>query len=211
MVVGDPGIWADRFRSLDTRFLECVVALWPKCRKVLLDQPEEDTITINLVDVLLKDVNVRRIFYYIEYHYEPFGYTELGTGYSKGEIDLVVLLDQSRERYLAYECKRLNVSYDGKRHSLATKYVKDGVVRFVTEQYGEDLPVGCMLGYVLDGRVPEARLKVCAAIKVNKTLIGLVSEPVQQQPVGSVKRFSSRHNRVENGKEIEIRHAFLPF
>ena len=71
---------------------------WPKCRKVLLDQPEEDTITINLVDVLLKDVNVRRIFYYIEYHYEPFEYTELGTGYSKGEIDLVVLLDQSRER-----------------------------------------------------------------------------------------------------------------
>ena len=52
---------------------------------------------MNLVDILLKDVNVRRIFYYIEYHYEPFGYTDKGTAYSKGEIDLAVLLDQSRD------------------------------------------------------------------------------------------------------------------
>ena len=44
-------------------------------------------------------------------------------------------------------------------------------MRFVTEQYGEDLPVGCMLGYVLDGKVPEAMLNVCAAVKGNKTLI----------------------------------------
>lgn len=49
MVVGDPSAWAARFRTLDIRFLERVVAVWPSCVDVLPDDPHEDTITANLV------------------------------------------------------------------------------------------------------------------------------------------------------------------
>ena len=96
---GDPAIWADRFRSLDTRFLQRVVAIWPECVAVLPSQPPEDDITVNLVNLLLKDPWARRLFYWLESQFEPFGFTADGMAYSKGRIDM------ARERYLAYECK----------------------------------------------------------------------------------------------------------
>src|SRR3546814_17127279 len=52
----------------------------------------------------------------------------------------------------------------GNRSSLATVYVTEGMMRFMTEQYAEQLPVGCMLGYVLDGDVPFSLQKLTSAI-----------------------------------------------
>ena len=54
--------------------------------------------------------------------------------------------------------KRLNVPRDDGRRSLAKKCVMDGLSRFTTGQYSENLPVGCMLGYVLDGDVKYVAL-----------------------------------------------------
>ena len=161
--------------------------------------------------ILSKDPQARRLFHWLEFQYEPFGYTSKGTAYSKGKIDMAVLLDQERERYLAYECKRLNVVRNGRKESLATPYVTEGLIRFVTEQYAENLPIGCMLGYVMDGDVTRAKSKVQAAIKSNKCNIGLTAGPVKNQKIGGVKRFLSRHLRSGSGNEIEIRHALLPF
>ena len=211
MLVGDPTHWIAHFRSLDDRFLECVLAVWPACLTVLPEKPDEDTITINLVDILSRDASARRLFYYLSYQHEPFGYTTDGWAYSKGKIDMALLLDQERERYLAYECKRLNVVRNGKTSSLATPYVLKGMLRFITEQYAADLPVGCMLGYVLDGNVNTARTKVRAAINSFNAMIGLVAKPTTVQSVGPIKRLSSLHYRPSNASDIEIRHALLPF
>ena len=149
----DQAKWTERFRTLDVRFLERVVAIWPKCTAALPGQPPEDTITIGLVNLLLKDPGARRLFHWLEFQFEPFGFADDGTAYSKGRIDMALIPDGERESYLAYECKRLNVVHDGRTSSLATPYVKEGLVRFVTEQYAENLSVGCMLGYVMDGDV----------------------------------------------------------
>ena len=211
MLVGDPKEWTARFRSLDDRFLECVLVVWARCVALLPGEPDEDTITINLVDILSRDAKARRLFHHLAYQHEPFGYTADGWAYSKGKIDMALLLDQERERYLAYECKRLNVAHAGGTRSLATPYVLEGVLRFITEQYAADLPVGCMLGYVLDGNVNTARTRVRAAIVSHSGDIGLAEGPMDDQPVGAIGRFSSRHRRSSNGSEIEIRHALLPF
>lgn len=212
MLVGDAKDWTARFRNLDVRFLERVVAVWPRCRAVLPQNAHEDTITMNLVEVLSKDRKARRLFHYLEFHYEPLGYTTEGLAYSKGQIDMAVLLDQERGRYLAYECKRLNVGRrSGGTQSLATEYIKEGVVRFVTEKYAADLPVGCMLGYVMDGNVTTARLKVGAALDALKGEIGLVGTVTDGQSGGAIMRFLSHHQRTLNGSTIEIRHALLPF
>ena len=210
MVVGDAQSWAERFRSLDTRILQCIVDIWPKCLAILPNQPYEDTITLNLIDILLKDSEARRLFFWIEFHFEPFGYTPEGVAYSKGQIDMAVILDKNREKYLAYECKRLNVVKKGKKSTQATAYVTKGVKRFVEEKYAENLPVGCMLGYVLDGDVSSACSKIQNAIVANKNTIGFIAGSIQDISLDSVKRFSSRHLR-NNSQEIEIRHALLPF
>ena len=211
MLLGDAKDWTARFRTLDVRFLERVWAVWPRCVALLPQDPDEDTITINLVDIVSKDAKARRLFHYVEFHYKPFGYTADGLAFSLGEIDMVVLLDQDRERYLAYECKRLNEVRAGVTRSLATPYVLEGVRRFVTEQYAAGLPVGCMLGYVMNGNTRTARSTVAAAIHTHKSEVGLVGELTQEKSVSSILRFSSRHLRSSKDVEFEIRHALLPF
>ena len=211
MLVGDPKDWTARFRTLDVRFLECVVALWPRCLAALPADPYEDTITINLVAVISKDVKARRLFHHLAFQHEPFGYTDEGQAYSKGKIDMALLLDRERERYLAYECKRLNVVSNGTTRSLATPYVLEGIARFIAEKYAADLPLGCMLGYVMDGNVNTARTKVRAAITAHRKEIGLAWGPIDDQPLGAMGRFSSGHCRVTSGAPVEIRHALLPF
>ena len=211
MLLGDPKDWTDRFRTLDVRFLERVWAVWDQCVAVLPPDTDEDTITINLVDFLSRDSKARRLFHYVEYHYEPFGYTPEGSAYSLGEIDMAVMLDQDRQRYLAYECKRLNEVRADVTRSLATPYVLKGILRFVTEQYADGLPVGCMLGYVMDGNTRAAQSHVAAAMSTHDSQIGLVSGPTANQSVCSIIRFSSLHRRTSRRDYIEIRHALLPF
>ena len=211
MVVGDPTAWTDRFRSLDIRLLQCIVSIWPDCLGVLPPEPHEDIFTINLVDILSKNREARRLFHWLEFQYEPFGYSSNGAAYSKGKIDMALFLDQERERYLAYECKRLNVLNSGVRISLAAPYVKEGVKRFVTEQYAENLPVGCMLGYVMDGDTLFAQSKVHAAILANKSEIKLIAGPDGADAVSFIERFSTWHERKNVSSKIEIRHALLPF
>ena len=210
MLAGDPAVWADRFRSFDVRFLERVAAVWHRCVDRLPKHPDEDTITANLVALLMTDPDVRRRFHWIEFQYEPFAYTAEGTAYSTGSVDIAVLLSQDRNIYLAYECKRLNdMRKDGRRRSLAGDYVKEGLSRFVVEQYAEGLPLACMLGYVLDGDLEYAESNVRAKIAELREEVGLVAEPRDAAPVGESRRFSSRHCR-QSGGEIEVRHALLP-
>lgn len=181
------------------------------CRAVLPSNPDEDTITINVVDVLSKDADARRWFYHLEYPYEPFGYTSDGWAYSKGRVDMAVLLDFEREHYLAYECKKLNVTKNSRFRSLAMEYVKDGVVRFVKEQYAAGLPLGCMLGYVMDKNLEKAQEAVASALLIHKESCGLTTGPTAAHHIGGIRRFVSRHARSDNGTEIELRHALLAF
>lgn len=209
MMIGNPAAWLRRYRSLDRRVMELVAMIWPGCIAGLPAQPDEDAITMQLVDVLSRHPGTRRLGV-IEYQFEPFGDHPDGFVYSKGKIDMAVLLDRTRRRYLAYECKRLNVKHGGGRRSLATQYVMEGLRRFITGQYADGLPVGCMLGYVLDGDVPSARTKVIEALRRKKREVGFgsVSRPTVTPP--SAEGFVSDHVRY-NGAAIEIRHTMLSF
>ena len=105
--------------------------------------------------------------------------------------------------------KRLNVPRDDGRRSLAKKYVMDGLSRFTTGQYSENLPVGCMLGYVLDGDVKYVPSSVQAKIIEHREHVALVLHPRRDIPIGNATRFYSRQRRRSNGGEIEVRHALL--
>lgn len=209
MVLGDIQDWESQFVSLDERIIERIAVVWPMCVSILPPQPLEDTITINLVDLLSNDKVVRRICHWVEFQFEPFDINKKGIKHSKGKIDIAILPYWNRDRYLAYECKRLNVSHGGKRSSLATAYVADGMMRFIKRQYSEGLPVGCMLGYVIDGDIPFAKNKVTTAISSDVELCVLAG-PEKMKPVDNFERFSTTHRKLNND-EIVLRHVLLPF
>lgn len=206
-MMGDPAPWLRHYRTVDTRMVASVAAVWPGCVAKLPAQPDEDTITIQLVNALRGNPDARCLATRIDYQFVPFGHCRDGIAYSKGRIDMAVVLDRSRRRYLAYECKRLNVVRDGRRRSLAREYVMQGLRRFITGQYAEGLPVGCMLGYVMDGDVPFARQRVIDALRRD---VGFVKVLRGAGVPPSVKGLVSEHIRC-GGDEIEIRHTMLPF
>ncbi|MGC4152288.1 MAG: hypothetical protein QM628_04335 [Propionicimonas sp.] len=210
MMLGDPQKWRQSLISLDERILERILSVWQRCVARLPTQPTEDEVTINLVDLLMKDPVVRTICHWIEYQFEPFGVDDSGARYSKGIIDLTLFLDFDRETYLPYECKRLNVIRKGARSSLATSYVKEGLMRFVREQYAEGLPVGCMLGYVMDGDLAFALQQVHAAIKAEATVLRSRGGIINGDVIPPCERFQTDHDR-DVSAQIEVRHVLLPF
>ncbi|MEN6438936.1 MAG: hypothetical protein ABFD97_10165 [Syntrophobacter sp.] len=208
MALGDSLVWASQFISVDERILERIAVVWPACVAILPSLPEEDTITFNLVHLLGKDAVIRRICHWVEFQFEPSGTHPNGRKYSKGKIDIAILLDWERERYLAYECKRLNVTHGFKRSSLATAYVKEGMMRFMSDQYAEGLPIGFMLGYVIDGNTAFAMSRLTNAISSHKPL-GLVTGPTTIAPIQFITRFLTTHDRI-SATALELRHALLP-
>jgi hypothetical protein len=198
--------WTARFKTLDEKLLERIRALYPACITALGSTADEDAITLNLVTKLLGDPEVRELFHYIEFQFQPTA-IQNGVHVSLGIIDMAAFRDQNRDLYLAYECKRLNVIWQNKRHSLAGNYVKDGLVRFSQQQYCRDLPVGWMLGYVMDRDVAHARTCTHRAIKRYANLVSLVEGPKPEGAAAGISRFSTLHQ--VGVEHIRVQHALM--
>ena len=202
--------WMKRFRGVEQRFTQRIAEHWPNCRDVLCPSSEEDDITNNLVHKLCRDPIARRIGW-PEVQFVPFE-LEKSTGAVKGKgyIDIAVVLDQNRDIYLAYECKRLNVIHKGKRSSLSKVYVTEGLQRFITQQYSRFLPMAAMLGYVMDGDVAYAKGKVETSITKNSDIGTLKYGPIDKEEVNTCMRFLTSHIR-NDGSSIEVNHTLLSF
>lgn len=210
MTLGKGDQWLPTYRSLYDRLLPLLVALIPDCAQRLGAKLNEDAITRNLVKGLIRDPEFRRIAW-AEYHFEPFKSDDRGNWVSTGEIDMVIYSAGSwtREAYLAYECKCLNVTTNQGKRSRAGEYVVHGVLRFISERYSRDLPLGCMLGYVLDGRVSDAGVKVRRAIRTRAAEIDLVGGPACLPALRSSMQFETTHIRANSGIKIQIRHLLV--
>ena len=175
MTLGKGDRWLRSYRSLAERLRPHIVELVPVCVRTLGARPEEDQIARNLVDKLTKRGEVRK-FARVEYHYEPFRSDGHGNWVSTGQIDFVAHPpgDSTRDAYLAFECKCLNVTTNQGKRSRARRYIVDGVSRYFEEKYSEDLPLACMLGYVVDGAFGVASAKVRTLLQSRAVAIGLV-------------------------------------
>ena len=210
MTLGEGDQWLPNFRSLYDRVLPHIVALFPDCTRSLHPRLNEDAITRNLVKKLTSDPEFRRIAW-AEYHFEPFKPDSGGNWVSTGEIDMVVypVGFWSREAYVAYECKCLNVTTNQGNRSQAREYVVSGVCRFVSEKYSRNLPLACMLGYVVDGRVCIAKAKVQASIQSRAIETGLAGGAADLPALGSSMQFETAHIRKDSGMKIQIRHLLV--
>ena len=97
-------------------------------------------------------------------------------GIQKGRIDIRVTHGYVASEYFSLECKRLNeIDKKGNFSSLAGKYVDEGVMRYINEQYSGGMNGG-MIGYVMDGDTDKAVKCVNEAIEKRKENLGIEGE-----------------------------------
>ena len=207
MMDGEQLGWKAEYRRRDDLFLRFVMKVWWQVVARLPADALEDAITKALVDRLDADTWVRALFY-CDYQFVPMDRALDGSLAEDRFIDIAMIMDNDRSRYLAYECKKLNVWREGVRRSQAGRYVDDGMMRFVTGKYAKGLPVACMIGYAMDGDLSFAYAHIKATIGRNGGALRLQDGPTEEPSLDAMTRFVTAHER--NGDGIELRHALLP-
>jgi hypothetical protein len=123
-------------------------------------------------------------------------------------IDFVVTIGDDEDVYLACECKRLNVPYKSGTRGLVGEYIDDGLMRFVSGQRSNGLPLAMMLGYVMNARTYTARRGLRRAMTVRSKAIRLKSERDDPIVNGRPLRFFTIH-ACASGHDIEVAHTLL--
>ncbi len=208
MIVGSSLVWLKRLKDIDHSFIQCVEKVWPQVIARMNIESWEDYITERLVDLLKKDRGIIK-YGFLVCQYKLREEDIVGDFSNKGILDMALFLDQDYERYIAYECKRLNtISKESKRASLAGTYVDDGLMRYVTAQYAENLPFGCMIGYVMDGDTAFAIQQLESAVNKRKKKLNLASGKLNIK-TGLYAEFETSHNRTGKKSSISVRHRIF--
>jgi len=209
MLAGDLNAWLPHFRSLEERIVNAVETAWPICIAPLQSKKNslthEDHITEHLVQSLIR---TKLVPGRIIYQYTLL--TEDGSGNvsAPSNIDFVLTLGDDEDVYLACECKRLNVPYKTGVRALVNEYVDQGLMRFVTGQYSNGLPLAMMLGYVMNAKSDEAKRGVKRILKLRSAIVRLQSERDDPVISGRPIRFHTTHACVP-GHIIEVAHTLL--
>lgn len=214
---GDPSEWAPIFESIHDCMLEKLAIAWPRCTAHFRGAHVHEQKVTNKLVVELRKANREggcRIPGRIESDHTLLEET-IATGAvgTKGYVDMVVLVGDEESVYMAYENKWLNVrDGSGARRPQAGEYVRDGLMRYVREQYSSLLPWGYMLGFVLDGDLTHASSSIEAVITTRKTEL-LCSGAGQWERIANcpatMERRWTKHARKPN--PITIDHILLDF
>lgn len=211
VLAGSPDTWLAHFRSLGEQMSEAIEAAWPICIRPLQNKKDamthEDHITEHLVQALrrTKKVPGRIAYQYVLLVEDANGNVSLSSS-----IDFVLTVGDDENVYLAYECKRLNVPYATRVRNLCVPYVEEGLMRFVTGQYSNGLPMATMIGYVMNGDNSRARRGLHKVMKVRTTTLGLITEQDHPSLQGRPTRFSSTHT-CRPGHILKVEHHLLPW
>lgn len=117
--------------------------------------------------------------------------------------------------YFAWECKLVG---DKQRKSeyaaLLSKYVKEGIFRFIDGNYSSEVSDAGMLGYVLEGNVSNIVRGINESMLSDRRRRRLSSSdqllPLAP-PVDFGDAYVSQHHRTEQTEDIRLQHLFLSF
>lgn len=209
MLTGNPADWLSQFKSLEERLVQSVEVAWPVCIAPLHPlkgtMTHEDHITNHLVSALIRSKTLPGR---IVAQYSLFATNAQQLVQIASKIDFVLTIGDDEDVYLACECKRLNVPYKSGTRGLVGEYVDEGLMRFVSCQYANGLPLAMMLGYVMNAKLSHARKGLRRAMAVREKAIMLKSTADHPVIAGKPIRFISRH-QCAAGHEIEVRHTLL--
>ena len=211
MLAGSPDEWLAHFRGLGEQMSEAIEAAWPICIGPLQAKKgaltHEDGITVHLVQALIR---TKKVPGRIAYQYALMVKDANGNVSVSSYIDFVLTVGDDEDAYLAYECKRLNATYAARVRNLCAQYVKDGLMRFVTGQYSNGLPMATMIGYVMNGDNSRARRGLRKVMKAHSATLGLTAEQDHPSAPGAPTCFRSIHT-CKPGHGMEIEHHLLPW
>ncbi len=208
MFLGNKNSLVKKFYRYEQKMHKCILEEWDQIKGKVKKSDLEKNISKRLLWALLNNNEVRSVGLPI-IEYVLLGEDKKGDPVTKGIIDIAVLIvDEYRapDTYIAYECKRLNVKTNGNWKSLSGVYSTEGVKRYVSAKYAEKLPLGCMIGYVMDGDIKKAHDKIIDSISARQEDLGLNS----MIETTNKARFSSLHNQGKSLSEIEVIHSLLP-
>jgi len=164
--------WARAFpNSLVPQLFRCILAEWPRFIRPLRDL--ENRITVRFVAHLQHTLRgqVPFGFYVRQKLVGPDADTE------SGEVDITVHAGIDPLVFFGFECKRLNIlcAKTGRLNSNASEYVGPGGMECLTSgQYHGGGDSAGMIGYVMDGRVNDARIAVDRALLRRARRLGLL-------------------------------------
>lgn len=209
MISGDATSWEDLFeRDLLPSVLDHVVNTWNNMPKPG-PSDEETQISLALYSKLTsgKDRNAHAFLI----RYED---VEIDTDLAivTGRKDIVFYPWNDEDIYLCLEAKRLNAFISGRVQSLADRYVKEGMQRFVDGQYARHVRHGAMLGYVLDGDIDRAMQNVDNNVNARLSELrmdqggGLADSSVRP---GDPQTKETQHHREHENTVFRIHHLFV--
>ncbi|MBD2200723.1 MULTISPECIES: hypothetical protein [Calothrix] len=125
-----------------------------------------------------------------------------------GFIDFKMIYSWNIEDYFGIECKRVS-STDQDRY-LATDYIKKGVIRFVNGTYSIGHDYAAMLGFVIDGKVPQCIDLICDRLNKYKGDICLKEDWIDEPGFGKTPNlYRTRHLQYGQKDLMTILHLFL--
>ncbi len=211
LIKGNPAYWSELFpQELIPQILALVLSVWKDLPRASSREFEIRT-TRRFLSALINDKNMRKEV--------PVRISrecvedDLRTGRQLGRIDLCFIPPNSchEQVYFAFECKRLNVRYPGRTSSLASEYVKGGMIRFINSKYASILHKGGMIGYVLDGNTMSAIKGVGRNVKRLRTKLKMKApgglSDCSILPIGNLVR-ETTHDLAR--RKFIIYHVFLP-
>jgi hypothetical protein len=209
MLAGSPEEWLPHFRTLEEQVIVAVEVAWPVCIAPLQlrknEMTHEDHITEHLVQKLIRS---KLLPGRIVCQYPLLSEAEDGLVSISSYIDFVITVGDDEDVYLACECKRLNVPYRRGTRGLIGPYVDDGLMRFVSGQYSNGLPLAMMLGYVMNAHSERAQRGVRRAIALRASQLGLRTQHDVATTAGQPLRFRTEHQS-QSGEVIEVVHSLL--
>jgi hypothetical protein len=209
MLIGTPTEWVDLIDTLVPDILDLVISTWEEMPPPAPDALEDPT-TEELCKCLRQNRNNSNLPFRIDIQMVEL---DPAAGQDQGRMDIAFSPMVPRENiYFCLECKRLNVISGGQFRTLATEYVTEGLIRFISEQYSSTVQHGGMLGYVLDGKVKQAIQKIIGAIQARHVELGM--EPPGDVQLSSVRPSDTcvretHHTRQHNNERFQVHHIFV--
>ena len=208
-VVGVSSEWADLIDPMVPQILRLLIASWQEMPSPAPDE-KEDNITISLCRALTQNRTARGLMFQIRTQV-----IELNPmpGEDIGRLDIAFIPLIAREDiYFCLESKRLNVVKNGVLRTYASEYVRFGMLRFVTGQYSKMVQHGGMIGYVLDGRIPDAMTNVEANIQQRHEELRMTAPGAFQPSAvlgGDSRARETHHQRAHETSVFRIHHMFM--
>ncbi|MEG0695626.1 hypothetical protein [Algoriella sp.] len=166
--------------------------------KIIQSDWNENDISYELYEKM--EINPKRIKYQI--HLSPEFRIPKNVSKTKGFSDKLPRIDLKMANFVSekefkyfFEAKRLKE----KSSSLKRAYIKEGMDRFISEKY----PLGCMLGYLLEGELDKTIKGINSLLKKDKRnteILNLKSE----ESLKSI--YKSNHSDA-----ISLKHLFFDF